>query len=236
MEIRFIVIDDEPPAIQVIKTYAQQFPGLQLQHTFTDAVSAAEYLRNSRVDLIFLDINMPDINGLDLARGLTSRPMIIFTTAYKQYAFDDFELDAIDYLLKPIPFHRFEKAVQKAQQHSGQQLLPATTESLLVYSSYHMVKIPLHEIIYIESLEDYIRIHLTQQAPVLTLMTLKKMQEKLPAARFRRIHRSYIVAVDKIKSVINRKVKLCSLAELPVSDSYSDFIREWKSGFCLTQD
>ncbi|HEY8955401.1 LytTR family DNA-binding domain-containing protein [Chitinophaga sp.] len=236
MEIKFIVIDDEPPAIQVIKTYAQEFPWLKPLHTFTDAISAAEYLRHSRVDLIFLDINMPDINGLDLARGLASCPMIIFTTAYKQYAFDGFELDAIDYLLKPIPFQRFEKAVQKAQQHCRQQLLPAATESMVVHSSYHMVKIPLHEIIYIESLEDYIRIHLTRQAPVLTLMTLKKMQEKLPASRFRRIHRSYIVAVDKVKSVVNRKVRLSSSTELPVSDSYSDFIREWKSGFCLTQD
>ncbi|WP_142687582.1 LytR/AlgR family response regulator transcription factor [Chitinophaga polysaccharea] len=235
MEIKFIVIDDEPPAIQVIKTYAQEFPWLKLLHTFTDAISAAEYLRHSRVDLLFLDINMPDINGLDLARGLDPHPMIIFTTAYKQYAFDGFELDAIDYLLKPIPFRRFEKAVQKAQQHCQQQLLPVETESLVVHSSYHMVKIPLHEIIYIESLEDYVRIHLAQQAPVLTLMTLKKMQEKLPASRFRRIHRSYIVAVDKVKSVGNRKVRLSSSVELPVSDSYSDFIREWKNGFCLTQ-
>lgn len=234
MEIKFIVIDDEPPALQVIKTYAQEFPWLKLQHTFTDAISAAEYLRHSQVDLIFLDIHMPDINGLDLARGLTFRPMIIFTTAYKQYAFDGFELDAIDYLLKPIPFQRFEKAVQKAQLHQQQHMLPVAAESLLVYSSYHMVKIPLHEIIYIESLEDYIRIHLTQQAPVLTLMTMKKMQEKLPAARFRRIHRSYIVSVDKVRSVLNRKVTLSSSAELPVSDSYSDFIREWKSGGCLS--
>lgn len=228
MEIKFIVIDDEPPALQVIKTYAQQFPWLKLLHTFEDAVSASEYLRQVPADLIFLDINMPDINGLDLARGLTTHPMIIFTTAYRQYAFEGFELDAIDYLLKPIPFQRFEKAVQKAQAYSRQQLLPAGTESLLVHSSYQCVKIPLHDIVYIESMEDYIRIHRTGQAPVLTLMTLKKMLEKLPSERFRRIHRSYIVAVDKVRTVVNRKVKLSSAAELPVSDSYIDFIRDWK--------
>jgi len=228
MEIKFIVIDDEPPALQVIKTYAREFPGLQLLQTFTDAVSAMEYLQHTPVDLIFLDIHMPDINGLDLARGLTRRPMIIFTTAYKQYAFDGFELEAIDYLLKPIPFQRFEKAVQKAQAHFQQP--PAAADNLLVYSAYQSVKILLTDIVYIESLEDYIRIHLTQQPPVLTLMTLKKMQEKLPVDRFRRIHRSYIVSVDKVRSVVNRKVKLSSSAELPVSDSYSDFIREWKRG------
>lgn len=228
MEIKFIAIDDEPPALQVIKTYAQEFPWLKLLHTFEDAISASEYLRQVPVDLIFLDIHMPDVNGLDLARGLTSNPMIIFTTAYRQYAYEGFELDAIDYLLKPIPFQRFEKAVQKAQTYLRQQQQPPATESLLVHSSYHMVKIPLHEIVYIESMEDYIRIHLTQRAPVLTLMTLKKMMEKLPAGRFRRIHRSYIVAVDKVRAVINRKVKLSSAAELPVSDSYSDFIRDWK--------
>ncbi|MGO4288095.1 LytR/AlgR family response regulator transcription factor [Chitinophaga sp. RAB17] len=228
MEIKFIVIDDEPPALQVIKTYAQKFPWLKLLHTFEDAISASEYLRQVPVDLIFLDIHMPDVNGLDLARGLTSSPMIIFTTAYRQYAYEGFELDAIDYLLKPIPFQRFEKAVQKAQTYLLQQQQPPATESLLVHSSYHTVKILLHEIVYIESIEDYIRIHLTQRAPVLTLMTLKKMMEKLPAGRFRRIHRSYIVAVDKVRAVINRKVKLSSAAELPVSDSYSDFIRDWK--------
>jgi two-component system, LytTR family, response regulator len=227
MEIKFIVIDDEPPALQVINTYAQQFPWLKLLHTFEDAVSASAYLRQTPVDLVFLDIHMPDVNGLDLARGLTSHPMIIFTTAYRQYAYEGFELDAIDYLLKPIPFQRFEKAVLKAQSCYLQQQPPAT-ESLLVYSSYHTVKIPLHEIVYIESMEDYIRIHLTQRAPVLTLMTLKKMMEKLPPGRFRRIHRSYIVAVDKVRAVINRKVKLSSAAELPVSDSYTDFIRDWK--------
>lgn len=228
MEIKFIVIDDEPPALQVIKTYAQEFPWLKLLHTFEDAISASEYLRQVPVDLIFLDIHMPDVNGLDLARGLTCNPMIIFTTAYRQYAYEGFELDAIDYLLKPIPFQRFEKAVQKAQTYLLQQLQSPAMESLLVHSSYHMVKIPLHEIVYIESMEDYIRIHLTQRAPVLTLMTLKKMMEKLPAGRFRRIHRSYIVAVDKVRAVVNRKVKLSSAAELPVSDSYSDFIRDWK--------
>ncbi|HEY9258255.1 LytTR family DNA-binding domain-containing protein [Chitinophaga sp.] len=228
MEIKFIVIDDEPPALQVIKTYAREFPWLKLQHTFEDAISASEYLRQAPVDLVFLDIHMPDVNGLDLARGLTTNPMIIFTTAYRQYAYEGFELEAIDYLLKPISFQRFEKAVQKAQAYYLQQQQPAVMESLLVYSSYHTVRIPLHEIVYIESMEDYIRIHLTQRAPVLTLMTLKKMMEKLPAGRFRRIHRSYIVAVDKVRAVNNRKVKLSSAAELPVSDSYSDFIRDWK--------
>jgi DNA-binding LytR/AlgR family response regulator len=135
MEIKFIVIDDEPPALQVIRTYAQEFPWLKLQHTFEDAISASEYLRQAPVDLVFLDIHMPDVNGLDLASRLTTHPTIIFTTAYRQYAYEGFELDAVDYLLKPISFQRFDKAVQKAQTYYLQQQQPPATESLLVYFS-----------------------------------------------------------------------------------------------------
>ncbi|RFS20608.1 DNA-binding response regulator [Chitinophaga silvatica] len=228
MEIRCIVIDDEPPALQVMSRYIEQIPYLKLLRTFDDAVSATNYLQSKPVDLLFLDIHMPDINGMDLARNLCSSPMLIFTTAYKQYAYDGFELAAVDYLLKPIPFARFEKAVVKAQASFLQQQFPPAIEHIFVYSSYQHIKIPLHEIIYIESLEDYLRIHLATQPPVLTLMTLKKMQEKLPQERFKRIHRSYIVAVDKIRSVVSRKVKLQNTTELPVSDSYGDFIRNWK--------
>jgi DNA-binding LytR/AlgR family response regulator len=230
MPLKCIVIDDEPPALALMKEYISQSPGLQLVQTFDDAISGSEFLRNSPVDLLFIDINMPDISGLDLVRSLENRPMIIFTTAHKKFAIDGFELDAIDYLLKPISFERFAKAVHKAIEYADYRSGTASneTETLFVYSEYRMVKVLLADIEYIESLEDYIRIHLTSGKPIMTLMTMKKVLEKLPESRFKRIHRSYIVATRKVKSILNRKAKLLSSTELPISDSYLDFIDEWK--------
>ncbi|MBN8876451.1 MAG: response regulator transcription factor [Sphingobacteriales bacterium] len=229
--LKCIAIDDEPPALELIREYVARFPQLQLVQTFDDAVSGAEYLRQTAADLLFLDINMPDITGLDLARALQARPMIIFTTAYKKFAFEGFELDAIDYLLKPISFDRFSKAVNKAIEYNEYKNKPAEAETdhLFVYSEYRMLKIPLSEIDYIESLEDYIKIHLNQAKPILTLMTLKGVLEKLPPGKFSRIHRSYVVASGKVVAIQNRKVKLGSGVELPISDSYTSFIKQWKA-------
>jgi len=227
---RCIAIDDEPPALEVLKEYVAKFPGLQMMQTFDDAISGGEFLRKNPVDILFIDISMPDITGLDLVRSLQDKPMIIFTTAHKKFAHDGFELDAIDYLLKPISFERFSKAVNKAMEYYRykKQTQPEAAENLFVYSEYRLVKIELKEIEYIESLEDYIKIHLVGSKPVLTLMTLKSVLEKLPADKFKRIHRSYIVAADKVNSILNRKAKLQSSVELPISDSYSGFIKEWK--------
>ncbi|QCR24991.1 LytTR family DNA-binding domain-containing protein [Pontibacter sp. SGAir0037] len=229
MPLRCIAIDDEPLALTIIKTYAARIPELELVQTFDDAVSAAEFLKSSPVDLLFLDINMPDITGLDLVRALEIKPMIIFTTAYKQYAYDGFELEALDYLLKPINMNRFARAVQKALDYRSyqQQSQESESEALFVYSEYKLVKVDLREVEYIESLEDYIKIHLKHEKPILTLMTMKKVLEKLPAGKFRRIHRSYIVPVAKVKAIVNRKVQLSSGKELPVSDTYADFLKEW---------
>lgn len=230
MALRCIAIDDEPPALVLIREYISKFPELQLLQTFDDAISGAEYLRQQPVDLLFIDINMPDITGLDLVRSLQERPLIIFTTAYKKFAHEGFELDAVDYLLKPIAPERFARAVQKAIEFHEYKSKPRyeQEESLFIYSEYRMMKINLQDIESIESLEDYIRIHRVNDKPVLTLMTLKGVLEKLPSARFKRIHRSYIVAVDKVKSILNRKVTMTSGAELPISDSYISFINEWK--------
>lgn len=232
MIIKCVTIDDEPPALQLMQKYIADYPGLQLLQTFDDAVTASEFLKHSAVDLLFVDINMPDITGLDLVRSLEHRPMIIFTTAYSKFAIDGFELDAVDYLLKPISFERFSKAVAKAQEYFAYKKKPAVqaAESLMVFSEYQLIKIKLSSIEYIESLDDYIRIHLTGEKPVMTLMTLKSVLEKLPAGQFKRIHRSYIVCVDKIKSVLNRKIKLSSDVELPVSETYIDVVKTWKQG------
>ncbi|GAB3928239.1 LytR/AlgR family response regulator transcription factor [Mucilaginibacter myungsuensis] len=228
--LKCIAIDDEPLALELMRKYIAKFPQLQLVQTFEDAISGAEFLKQNAIDLLFVDINMPDITGIDLVRSLVNRPMVIFTTAYKNFAFEGFELEAIDYLLKPIDIGRFGKAVEKAvdfQQYKKKQADPAQQESLYVYSEYRMVKVNLADIEYIESMEDYIKIHTSKDAkPVLTLMPLKKALEKLPADQFQRVHRSYVVAVGKIRSVQNRKIQLAN-AELPISDSYSAFAKEW---------
>ncbi|HRG26149.1 MAG TPA: LytTR family DNA-binding domain-containing protein, partial [Chitinophagaceae bacterium] len=226
MKIRCIAIDDESPALLLMKEYISRIPFLQLQYTFEDAIKGQALLQQEGTDLLFVDINMPDISGLELVRSLSQPPMVIFTTAYKNFALDGFELDAVDYLVKPIAFERFEKAVKKAQefytyrQRTHQSEIP---EALFVYAEYRLVKINLADIEYIESLEDYIRIHTTTGKPLMTLMTLKKVLEKLPADQFRRIHRSYIVAFTKVKSIQGRKLRMQSGKELPVSDSYLSF-------------
>ncbi|HEK19828.1 MULTISPECIES: LytR/AlgR family response regulator transcription factor [unclassified Mucilaginibacter] len=229
MQLKCVAIDDEPLALELMKNYISKFPSLSLAQTFEDAIAGAEYLRNTAIDLLFIDINMPDITGIDLVRALEKKPMVIFTTAYKNFAFEGFELEAIDYLLKPIDVARFGKAIEKATDYHRYK--NATNgdgegESLYVYSEYKMVKINHKDIEYIESMEDYIKIHLQFDKTILTLMPLKRVLEKLPEGRFQRIHRSYIVPVNKIISIQNRKVKLPAI-ELPVSDSYADFVRNW---------
>jgi len=226
-----MLIDDEPPALALLEKYILQSQSLQLLCSFSDAIAALEFLKKNSVDLLFIDINMPDISGLDLVRSLQNKPMIIFTTAHKKYALEGFELDAIDYLLKPISLERFTKAVNKAGEYFRFIKKPVTekNQSLFVYSEYRLIKINLDEIEYIESLEDYIRIHLTNSKPILTLMTMKGVLDKLPGRFFKRIHRSYIVPVNKVRSVQNRKVRLASGTDLPVSDSYAGFILAWKN-------
>jgi two-component system LytT family response regulator len=229
MLIKCVAIDDEPLALKLISGYVARFPFLQLVNTFEDAISGAEFLKTAQVDLLFIDIDMPDITGIDLVRSLDVKPMVIFTTAHKNFAYEGFELEALDYILKPIDFKRFEKAVEKAvdyYQYKTKPVAGQAEECLYVYSEYRMVKVDLNTVEYIESMEDYIKIHITSAKTVLTLMPLKKVLEKLPADKFQRIHRSYIVSVSKIRSIQNRKVKLTDI-ELPVSESYLDFIRNW---------
>ncbi|WP_217631559.1 LytR/AlgR family response regulator transcription factor [Pedobacter hartonius] len=176
----YFAIDDEPLAAELISTYISRFPDFELLQTFEDAVSGAEYMNRTEVDLLFLDINMPDISGIDLARALEKKLMIIFTTAYKQFAFEGFELQAIDYLLKPIDFERFTRAIHKAvdyHNYKNNLHLLYDDASIYVHSEYRMVKIVLKNIEYLESMEDYVKIHLKGLPPVLTLMPLKRILE-----------------------------------------------------------
>lgn len=227
-----IAIDDEPLALELLKKYIAQFPKLNLVHTFDDAIEGAEYLRKHRTDLLFVDINMPDLTGLDLVAGLEYKPLIIFTTAHKKFAHEGFELEALDYLLKPITIERFERAVNKAieQFEFKKKSKSERSDSIIVRSEYKMIKIELADIEYIEAMEDYIKIHLLSSThPVLTLMSIKGILEMLPSNQFSRIHRSYVIPNDRVKSIQNKKIRLSSEKELPVSDSYLGFIDQWKN-------
>jgi len=229
MQLKCIAIDDEPLALEIIKKHVLDFPELRLLQTFDDAISGAEFLKNTSVDLLFIDIDMPDITGVELVRALGNKPMVIFTTAHKNYAYEGFELDAIDYLLKPIDIKRFTAAVTKALDYAKHTSRKDNDEEecIYVHSEYKMIKIVLRDIEYIESMQDYIKIYLVGvEKPILTLMSMKGMLEKLPSSQFIRIHRSYIVAIKKVKAIHNRKVKIGTV-EIPVGNNYADFVRDW---------
>jgi two-component system LytT family response regulator len=229
MQLKCVAIDDEPLALEIIKKYVSDYPSLKLVNTFDDAVSGAEYLKRNKIDILFIDIDMPDITGVDLVRSLQEKPMIIFTTAYKNFAFEGFELEAVDYLLKPINNSRFNAAIQKAIDYYQFKNTSHTEaeDFLFVHSEYRVIKISIRDIEYIESMQDYIKIYLINtEKPVLTLMPLKSVIEKLPANQFIRIHRSYVVARVQIRSIYNRKIKLSKI-ELPVGTNYTEFIKDW---------
>ena len=220
-----IAIDDEPLALQVIKEYCDKIPFIKLVEKFTNPEDAREYLKLHKIDLLLLDIQMPDCNGVELYKSLPSKPAVIFTTAYKDFAFEGFNVDAVDYLLKPFDYARFLKAVYKAREYmeflSSKDL---ELSSIFVKVNYELMKINLKDIDLVEALDDYIKIHIKPH-PVLTLMTLKSVQEKLPAREFVRVHRSYIVPVNKIER-FNRQKIIVAGKEIPVGSSYAAVIDE----------
>lgn len=220
-----IALDDEPLALQVIKEYAEKIPFLQLKGLFTNPRDAVQFIKSNPVDLVFLDIQMPDCNGVELYKSLAQKPAVVFTTAYKDFAVEGFNVDAVDYLLKPFDYARFLKAVYKTKEYlefiSSKDL---ELSSIFVKVNYELMKINLRDIDLVEALDDYIRIHIKPQ-PVLTLMTLKGIQEKLPAREFIRVHRSYIVPVNKIEKFNRQKITVAG-KEVPVGSSYTGVIEE----------
>lgn len=219
--IHCIALDDEPLALQVIVQYCSKISYLQLDKVFTNPDEAKDYLKNNKVDLLFLDIQMPDINGVQFYKSLTTKPPVIFTTAFKDYAVDGFNVDAVDYLLKPFEYDRFLKAIYKAKEYieflASQDL---QMSSIYVKVNYEMMKINLKDIDLIEALDDYIKIHI-KPYPVLTLMTLKGVLEKLPENLFVRIHRSYIIPLHKVEKFSKNKVQVAG-KEIPIGSSYAD--------------
>ncbi|MCW3093329.1 MAG: two component transcriptional regulator, LytTR family [Ferruginibacter sp.] len=221
-----IAIDDEPLALQVIKKYAAQTPDLKLLATYSDAIEAMNFLQHNPVNLVLLDISMPDINGFQLYKNLAVKPMVIFTTAHREYALDGFEADAIDYLLKPFNLLRFQKAVGKAvawERFKKPDESKTPSPYLYIHEDYKVVRIAYDEIIFIEALDDYVKIH-TDTKFYLTLLSMKKVMEKLPAKQFIRIHRSYIVCREKITFSQFRKLGLINNIELPIGDTYRSYI------------
>jgi len=217
-----IVIDDEPLAIELLKKYIAKIYFLELKGSYTDPFEAKKMMESTPIDIIFLDIQMPDINGIEFSKSINSKDVaVIFTTAFSEYAVEGFNVDAIDYLLKPIEYDRFLKSVYKAKEYidyiNNQELQEGY---IFVKSDYQMVKVNLKDILYIEGLDDYIKIHLPQKS-ILTLMTLKTISQKLPPKEFLRVHRSYIVPVGKIENISKSKIKILE-REIPIGVSYSD--------------
>lgn len=216
-----LALDDEPLALEIIADFAAKAPVPMQLKTFENAALALRYLQEEPVDLIFLDIKMPDITGIQFLKSLKHPPMVIFTTAYEEYALDGFELNVVDYLLKPIPFERFMKAVTRAQEHlSVMQPRTAETDYIFVKTEYKIIKINIEDILYIEALKDYIKIYTAHQ-PVLTLKSLKSFESRLPKDKFMRVHRSYLVAMNKINSVERNTVMIANQS-IPISEGYRD--------------
>jgi DNA-binding LytR/AlgR family response regulator len=223
--LKCIIVDDEPLALDLLEDNIRQVPFLQLVKRCKNAFEAMEVLQNEVVDLIFLDIQMPGITGLQFLKSLSSKPMVVFITAYKNHALEGFELGVLDYLVKPVSFERFLKAANKAQEYSAfKSNRPPEREKdyIFVYSEYNLIKIMIHEIYYIEGLKDYIKIHLTaSEKPVITRLSMKAMEENLPADKFIRTHKSFIISIDKIKSIRNNRIKLAN-TEIPLSEHYKE--------------
>jgi DNA-binding LytR/AlgR family response regulator len=231
LKIRCIVVDDEPFALKLMADDLSKIPYLELKETFSSPLDGLAFIRTDPIDLIFLDIQMPVLKGTELLRSLTQPPFVIFTTAFEQYALEGFELDVIDYLMKPIPFDRLLKAVNRVHQQislrkAGQRLSQGQADSFFfVHSEYKEIKIFHRDIVYIEGLKDYVKIFLqSQPKPILTRLNLKAIERKLPDDQFSRIHNSYIVSLSKITSTQKLHLFLGSRM-IPIGDRYAEGFR-----------
>ena len=227
MKIKCLAIDDEPLALKQISSYIENTPFLENVALCQSAFEAMEYLSRNEVDLMFVDINMPDINGMDFVKSLTNRPQVIFTTAYSEYAMEGFQVDAIDYILKPISYSVFLKSVTKAKtwfelNQRQPESIQASQECLFVKSEYKLIKILLQDIKYIESANEYIQIHLENDPPVTTLIRLKSMEEQLPKDKFMRVHRSFIVNLEKVKVIDRNRIVFDQKVFIPIGEQYKD--------------
>ncbi len=225
--INAIIVDDEPLALDILESYIEKIPNINLLQRCGSAVEAFEIVRSGDVDLMFLDIQMPQMTGIEFLKSLKNPPLVVFTTAYSEYALDGYDLNVLDYLLKPIPFDRFMTAVNKAfdQLETTETPVAAAAEDtkdfIFVKSDKKLVKVRYTDILYIEGLKDYVIIRMTGSNRVITLQTMKSLEEKMPSDKFKRIHRSYIVALDKIEAVIGNMVEI-EKKHLPIGKNYRE--------------
>ncbi|MEN9908037.1 MAG: hypothetical protein RLZZ540_1186 [Bacteroidota bacterium] len=217
--LKAIALDDEPLALEVLQSFCNQLDVVELEKTFTKSDDAFKYLKKYPVDLLFLDINMPSISGIDFYKKLPHKTMVIFTTAYSEYAVEGFTLSATDYILKPFTFPRFQQAVEKAHSQWKLQNQDPEQQYLFIRADYSLIKILFSDILFIEGLDDYLKIHIQNQKTIVARMTLKSLLEKLPQTEFIRVHRSFIIAISKIEKVRN-KIIYINEEEIPVSASY----------------
>lgn len=238
--LKCIAIDDEPLALRQLKNYISKIPYLELAATCRNALEAQQLLATQQVDLIFVDINMPDLSGVDFVRALTDRPMVIFTTAYSEYAVEGFKLDAVDYLLKPFGFADFNRSAAKANslyelRHNQRttspevrsEVLPKDREYLSVKADYKVSLVKISEIVYLESEGEYVRMHLSDGSAITTLFRLKNMEASLPSELFMRVHRSYIVNLHCIKAYVKGRIFLSETEYVPIGESYKEAFQSY---------
>lgn len=231
MQLRTLIIDDEPIALEKLKKYVERIPTLKLCGALSSGLEATKFISENKVDLIITDINMPDLNGIDFVKSLPDSPMVIFTTAYPEFAVDGFKISAVDYLLKPYGFVDFQLAVNKALGKAGSQVTsktaPATEDSLFLKVDYRFVRINLSDIRYIKGYGEYLQIFVeNKQRPVVTLSSFANILERL-SDNFLQVHRSFIVNMNKIESVERNRILIGNDEEIPVSDSYKQELQQY---------
>ncbi len=228
--IKAIIVDDEPLALDVLETYIEQMPEIELVKRCENAFEANEALKNDNIDLMFLDIQMPQLTGIDFVKSLSNPPCVIFTTAYPDYAVEGFEVDAIDYLLKPISLERFMKAVNKVSEKIDTRRQESNSpheedgDYFFVKADKKLVKVNFDDIVYIEGLKDYVIIRQTE-GRVITLQTMKSLDARLPSNQFKRIHRSYIANTTKIKAVVGNMIEVVQKGQtkhIPIGKNYRE--------------
>ena len=231
--IRTIAIDDEPLALQLVSGYVSKTPFLELVGSFDNPLDAMEFLNDNPVNLIFLDIQMPDLTGIEFARILENRPKIIFTTAYANYALEGFKLEAVDYLLKPFSYEEFLKAARKAErlikleQAEQKETIDANNEFLFLKSEYKIRRINFNDIRYIEGLKDYVKVYLQNEPkPILSINSLKSLEAKLPENKFMRVHRSFIVNLEKVDTIERSRI-IFGKVYIPVSEQYKEKFQQY---------
>lgn len=237
--IRCLIIDDEPLAVVQLEKYIERVPFLEHIASCHSAGEAFEVLVSNEVDVMFVDINMPDIDGVQFVRSLSDPPMVVFTTAYSEFAVDGFRVNAVDYLLKPIGFDDFLRAANKVNEMyalrnaakvtiAAQNNSVECTDSLFVKSDYRILRVPINSIVYVESMSEYVRIFVEGQAkPIISLLSMKKIEETLPGNCFMRVHRSYIANLTKIKEVSKMRISYGDDIYVPIGDMYKDALYDY---------